>query len=111
MKHIPTLGDGNTQLLSKSPQPAAQIVSVAVTATNIAVRDDNDGIDGTVDAHGATLTDTIPVGWTVIPGSYSITPTSVTDNPDGTKTVAWVVDIPAADVTGPAGADFSKPTP
>ena len=111
MKTHPTIVVGKTPLWKEIPQTAGQIVSVAVTATNIAVRDDNDGIDGTVDAHGATVTDTIPVGWTVVPGSYSITPTSVTDNPDGTKTVAWVVDIPAADVTGRAGADFSKPTP
>src|SRR2546426_11136139 len=102
---------GKPPLWKETPQTAGQIVSVAVTATNIAVKDDRDVIDGTVDAHGATVTDTIPAGWTVVPGSYSVPPTSVTDNADGTKTVTWVVDIPAADVTGRSGADFARPTP
>ncbi len=107
LKTHPTIVVGKTPLWKEIPGTAGQIVSVAVSATNIAVRDGNDGIDGTVDATGAIVTDVIPAGWSVVAGSYSITPTSLSDNPDGSKTVAWVVDIPAADVTGRSGDDFT----
>ncbi|HTD81211.1 MAG TPA: PKD domain-containing protein, partial [Thermoplasmata archaeon] len=104
----PTIVIGKTPLWKEIPNTAGEIVSVAISATNIAVKDDNDGIDGNVDATGAIVRDIIPQGWTVVPGSFSINPTSTTDNPDGSKTVIWVVDIPAADITG---HDPSKPTP
>ncbi len=111
MKMHPTIVIGKTPLWKEIPNTAGEIISVAVSATNIAVKDDNDEIDGTVDATGAIVTDTIPAGWTVVPGSYSIDPTSTSDNPDGSKLVSWVVDIPAADVTGRSGDDFAQPTP
>src|SRR5437773_2683290 len=104
----PTIVIGKTPLWKEIPNTAGEIVSVAISATNIAVKDDTDGIDGNVDATGAIVRDIIPQGWTVVPGSFSINPTSTTDNPDGSKTVIWVVDIPAADITG---HDPSKPTP
>ena len=110
-KTHPTIVVGKVPLWKEIPQTAGQIVSVAVSATNIAVRDDNDGVDGDVDAKGAVVTDTIPAGWSVVPGSYSVPPTSVSDNPDGSKLVTWVVDIAAADVTGRGPGDFDEPTP
>ncbi|TLZ65932.1 MAG: hypothetical protein E6K16_02330, partial [Methanobacteriota archaeon] len=111
MKTHPTIVVGKTPLWKEIPQTAGQIISVAVSATNIAVRDDGDTIDGSPNANGAIVTDTIPAGWSVVSGSYSATPTSTKDNPDGSKTVSWTVDLPAADVTGRTGDDLSKPTP
>ena len=101
-----TIVVGKAPMWKEIPSTAGQIISVTVAATNIAVKGDNSGSD--VDAHGAIVSDRIPAGWSVVPGSYSVTPTSETQNSDGTKTVTWAVDLPAADVTG---KDLNAPTP
>jgi hypothetical protein len=103
-----TIVVGKTPLWKEIPGTAGQILSITVAATNIAVKDDNDAFTGDVDAHGSVVADRVPAGWTVVAGSFSVAPTSVTDNPDGSKTVTWTIDLPAADITG---KDLSGPTP
>ncbi len=111
LKSYPTLVVGKVPLWTTVASTPGQVVNVTVVATNIAVRDDNDQFYGNVDAVGALVEDTIPAGWTVVPGSYSLAPTSTADNPDGTKAVTWTVDLPAANVTGRTGGDMGTPSP
>src|SRR3989442_6291372 len=103
----PTVVVGKTPFWKEIPASAGQIISVTVTATNIAVKDTAGS--AATDARGAIVSDTIPAGWSVVPGSYSLTPTNTIDNADGSHTVQWTVDIPAADLSG--HTDESKPTP
>ena len=102
---------GKTPLWQRVASPPGQIIPVTVVATNIAVRDDNDQFYTDVDAKASVVRDRIPANWTVVPGSYSRTPTRTIDNPDGSKTIEWVVDIAAANVTGRQGEEFGLPTP
>lgn len=58
-------------------------------------------VNGTPAGTGTwTVTDTMPAGVTLVPGSGSHEPTSTTVNPDGTSTVVWTV-------TGPYNTDIA----
>lgn len=103
----PTVVVGKLPFWKEIPTTAGQIIPVTVTATNIAVK--TDALSSDTDAHGVVVRDTIPSGWSVVSGSYSTAPTNTIDNPDGSKTVEWVVDIPAANVADKS--DLSTPTP
>ena len=106
LRSHPTIVVGKTPMWKEIPGTAGQIIPVTVDATNIAVKGDNDGTE--VDAHGALVSDRIPAGWSVVPGSYSVAPTDVANNSDGSKTITWTVDLPGADVNG---KPLDTPTP
>ena len=109
LKTYPVVVVGKTPFWQLIPNTAGQVLPVTVTATNIAVKDDDDAFHTDVDAHGAVVRDVVPAGWTVVAGSFNLEPTRKVDNPDGTKTLEWVVNINGADVTGKS--DLSTPTP
>lgn len=73
-----------------------QRLEVRVRATNLAVftYDDDYGTDVNVSA--GALVDTVPSGWTVEEGSYSVAPDEVVRHEDGSQTLRWIVDLPAA---------------
>jgi PKD repeat protein len=48
------------------------------------------------------ITDTIPAGYSYDPGSFSLTPSSITPNPDGSTTLIWDTGTIGAAVETPA---------
>jgi hypothetical protein len=107
LKTQPTLVVGKTvdgAFWREISSTAGQSLQVVLRATNLAIN------DGGVDpgAPSARVWDTIPPGFSVDPAS--ITPGfAKTSNPDGSTTLEWVVNLPAAEVA--ASSPTGAPTP
>jgi len=100
----PAVVVGKTPLWRSITDRAGQALQVRLSATNIAV--DEAGRSEPVDAIGAHVIDTVPAGWTYDPASFSLAPSLITNNADGTTSLEWTVDLDAPDV---AGHDNSQP--
>ena len=90
------------------PELEGQSLEVALRATNLAISDLNDALPEP-DAPNARVWDLVPADYTIdestiAPGDYTLE-----SNSDGSTTVSWVADLPAADVTDKPPND--QPTP
>ena len=90
------------------PEIAGQRLAVIIRATNLAITDEGFGLPKP-DAPTARVWDVAPAGYaieeaTISPGGYTIE-----SNADGSTSISWVADLPAAEVTGRL-PDFT-PTP
>lgn len=97
----------NNAFWGEIPETSGQALSVVLRATNLAIWDNNDNLPAP-NAPSARVSDRIPPGYTLETGSMSPAG-SVTSNPDGSTTVSWVANLPAADVTNKPPND--QPTP
>jgi len=90
------------------PETAGQALFVQLRATNIAIKNTQDGT-ADPDAPNARVWDIAPAGYVV--DASSITPAgyTLTTLGDGSTRISWSADLPAADVTF-KGADYT-PTP
>ncbi len=90
------------------PETAGQTFAVQLRATNIAIKDTQDGMPDP-DAPGARVWDLVPAGYTL--DLTSVTPAgySTTTMGDGSTRISWAASLPAADVTGMTAGEVPTP--
>ena len=92
----PAVVVGKEPLWAQVDAEAGERVEVRVRATNLAVYTFDDDYVTNVNVTAGWLVDTVPRGWTIESGSFSVEPDEVVTNEDGSTTVRWSVDLPAA---------------
>jgi hypothetical protein len=75
---------------------AGERIPVTLIATNLAIYTLEDDILVDVNVTAGVLEDDIPAGWAVEEGSYSTPPDDIVAHEDGSTTIRWFVDLPAA---------------
>jgi hypothetical protein len=96
LRSNPTVVVGKEPLWTQMDGTAGQTVHVTIDATNIAVYTFEDTITNDVNVTHGVLEDTVPAGWNVEGGSYSVPPDEIVSHDDGSQTLRWNVDLPAA---------------
>ena len=96
LRSHPTVVVGKEPLWTQIDGGAGQRIHVIIDATNIAVYAYDDAFTGNVNVTRGALEDDVPVGWTVEEGSYSTPPDLVVNHDNGSRTLRWSVDLPAA---------------
>jgi PKD domain len=96
LRSNPTVVVGKEPLWTQVDGTSGQRVHVTIDATNIAVYTFDDPFTNDVNVTHGVLEDTVPVGWSVEEGSYSVPPDEIVDHDDGSRTLRWNVDLPAA---------------
>ena len=92
----PAVVVGKDPLWAQVDAEAGERVEVQVRATNLAVFTFDDDYVTNVNVTAGWLVDTVPRGWAIEAGSFSVEPDDVVTNEDGSTTVRWSVDLPAA---------------
>jgi hypothetical protein len=82
---------------------------VRLDATNLAVWSTDDNISANVNVTGGVVEDDLLPGWSVEPGSYSVNPNAIVNHSDGSKTLRWIVDLPAAQVSESGNPEYPTP--
>ncbi len=88
---------------------AGQKVRVRVDATNMAVWSTDDTFSANVNVTGGSIEDVVPAGWSVEEGSFSVPPDRIASNPDGSQTLTWHEDLPAAAVSDQSNPLYPTP--
>jgi len=96
MREHATVIVGKEPLWTTIDESDGQRIPVTLAATNLAVYALDDDILADVNVTAGVLEDDIPAGWVVEEGSYSTTPDEVVVHDDGSRTIRWFVDLPAA---------------
>jgi len=96
MREHATVVVGKDPLWTAIDASPGQRIPVTLAATNLAIYTFEDGIAVDVNVTDGVLEDDIPAGWAVEEGSYSTMPDEVAVHDDGSMTIRWVVDLPAA---------------
>ncbi len=87
----PTVVVGKEPLWTQLDGSAGQTIHVTIDATNIAVFTFEDGITNDVNVTHGAIEDVVPAGWSVEGG-----PDDIVHHDDGSQTLRWFVDLPAA---------------
>ncbi len=96
LRSNPTVVVGKEPLWTRIDGTAGQKIHVTIDATNIAVYTFEDTITNDVNVTHGVLEDTVPAGWKVEEGSYSVPPDEIVTHGDGSQTLRWNVDLSAA---------------
>src|SRR5256886_2612101 len=96
LRSNPTVVVGKEPLWAQVDGSAGQKIHVTIDATNIAVYTFEDTITNDVNVTHGVLEDTVPAGWNVEEGSYSVVPDEIVSQDDGSRTLRWNVDLRAA---------------
>ncbi len=96
LRSNPTVVVGKEPLWTQIDGTSGQRIHVTIDATNIAVYTFEDTITNDVNVTHGVLEDTVPAGWSVEEGSYSVPPDENVSHDDGSRTLRWYVDLPAA---------------
>lgn len=96
LRSNPTVVVGKEPLWTQIDGTSGQRIHVTIDATNIAVYTFEDTITNDVNVTHGALEDTVPAGWSVEEGSYSVPPDEIVSHDDGSHTLRWNVDLPAA---------------
>ncbi len=91
---------GKEPLWTKVDGTAGGRIRVTIDATNLAIYTFDDAITANVNVTHGALEDDLPAGWSVEQGSYSVPPDEIVAHPDGSHTLRWFVDLPAALASG-----------
>ncbi len=96
LRSYPTVVVGKEPLWTQVDGTAGQKIHITIDATNIAVYTFEDTIMNDVNVTHGVLEDTVPAGWNVEEGSYSVPPDEIASHDDGSRTLRWNVDLRAA---------------
>lgn len=96
LRTAPAVVAGKTPLWTTVDAASGERIPVALRATNLAVYTFDDDVTADVNATAAILEDVVPAGWSVEEGSPNVAPDEVVENGDGSRTLRWTVDAPAA---------------
>lgn len=99
LRSYPTVVVGKQPLWSAVNDNAGQTIRVRIDATNMALWAYDDAYAASVNVTNGRIEDTVPAGWTVEEGSYSVPPDTVVNNADGTQTLEWIAPIAGAQVS------------
>ncbi len=89
---------GKQPLWTALNDAAGQRMRVRIDTTNLAIWSTDDTITANVNATQGAIEDDVPAGWTVEEGSFSVAPDQIVSHTDGSKTLVWHADLPAAAV-------------
>ena len=95
----PTLTVGKTPLWKSVKDATNHDIAVTLAVTNLAIYNGS-GVPNPPHAVNSVIEDTIQKYYSYVPGSIVPAPDAVLDNLDGTQTIKWIVNVPAADVSG-----------
>ena len=107
LEENPTLVVGKTPLWKSVEDATIHDIAITLAVTNLAIYN-GPGATNPPHAIDSVIEDTIPRFYSYVPGSIVPAPDAVLDNLDGSQTIRWKVNVPAADVSGLNGWD---PTP
>jgi|GEM_PF-3178602 len=85
---------------------AGQRLRVRIDATNLAIWSTDDAITANVNVTRGGIEDDVPAGWTVEEGSFSVAPDQIVNHADGSKTLVWTADLPAAQVNPQGNPEY-----
>ncbi len=109
LRSYPTVVVGKEPLYAKTNGAAGQTVRMRIDATNMAVWSTDDAVTANVNVSAGIIEDTVPAGWSVQPGSYSVAPDHIVSNADGSTTLQWVENLPAAEVSDQNNPELPTP--
>ncbi len=109
LRSYPTVVVGKQPLWSTVNGTAGQTVRVRIDATNVAVWATDDTYTSDVNVTHGVIADEVPAGWTVEGGSFSVQPTSVVTNANGSQTLQWVESLPATEVSTQMNPNLPTP--
>ncbi len=109
LRSYPTVVVGKLPLWTSTNGSAGQTVRVRIDATNLAVWSEDDTFSANVNLTNGIVEDTVPAGWSVEEGSFSIPRPWVVNNTDGSTTLRWNDSIGGADVPY-TDHNYSQPT-
>ncbi len=109
LRSYPEVVVGKQPLWSKTSGSAGQTVTVRLDATNMAVWSADDAISTNVNVTKGIVEDTVPAGWSVKEGSFSIFPDVWTNHTDGSQTLEWYENLPAAQVSNQGNPELPTP--
>ncbi len=109
LRSYPEVVVGKQPLWAKTNGSAGQTVRMRLDATNLAVWSTDDAITANVNVTRGIVEETVPAGWSVKEGSFSVPPDVWTNNTDGTQTLQWYENLAAAQVS--SQGTFQAPTP
>lgn len=109
LRSYPAVVVGKQPLWSKTNGSAGQTVTVRLDATNLAVWSTDDAITAEVNVTKGIVEDTVPSGWSVKDGSFSVPPDVWTNHTDGSQTLLWYEALPAAQVSNQGNPELPTP--
>jgi hypothetical protein len=109
LRSYPVVVVGKEPLYATMNGSVGQTLRVRVDATNLAVWATDDTSSANVNVSQGVVEDDVPAGWSVKGGSYSIPPDFIVNNTDGSTTIGWYEDLPAAPVSYQDNPDLSTP--
>ena len=99
LRSYPTVVVGKEPLVASTNGSAGQTVRVRLDATNLAVWGTDDASTANVNVTQGIVEDDVPAGWSVEEGSFSVPPDFIVNHTDGSATLGWYEDLPAAQVS------------
>ncbi len=96
LRSYPSVVVGKLPLWEATNGNAGQTVRVRIDATNMAVWGTDDPYTANVNVTNGIIEDTVPAGWSVEEGSFSIPRPWITNNTDGSVTLRWNDSIDGA---------------
>lgn len=109
LRSYPVVVVGKLPLWAATNGSAGQTMRMRIDATNMAVWGTDDPYTANVNVTNGIVEDTVPAGWSVEEGSFSIPRPWIVNNTDGSKTLRWNDSLPAASVHYD-GNDYRLPT-
>ena len=109
LRSDPTVVVSKAPLWAKTNGSAGQTVRVRIDATNMAVWSAGDGISADVNVTHGAVEDTVPAGWSVEEGSFSVPPDVRVNHADGSQTLTWYENLPAAQVSDQGNPNLPTP--
>ncbi|HYM38724.1 MAG TPA: PKD domain-containing protein [Thermoplasmata archaeon] len=109
LRSFPTVVVGKLPLYTITNGTAGQTVRVRIDATNLAVWAYDDTYTANVNVTRGIVEDDVPAGWSVQAGSYSVPPDVIVNYTDGSKTLEWYANLPAAQVSYQGNPDLPTP--
>lgn len=109
LRSYPAVVVGKGPLWAKTNGSAGQTVRIRLDATNLAVWSTDDTITANVNVTRGIVEDTVPAGWSVEEGSFSIPPDVTVNRTDGSQVLTWYENLPAAQVSGQGNPQLPTP--
>ncbi len=99
LRSYPEVVVGKQPLWDAVNGQANQTVRIRIDATNMAIWATDDTYTGNVNVSQGIIEDGVPAGWNVEEGSFSVPPDLIVNHTDGSKTLEWYANLPAAQVS------------
>lgn len=109
LRSYPEVVVGKQPLWDAVNGKANQTVRIRIDATNMAIWATDDTFTRNVNVTQGIVEDDVPAGWNVEEGSFSIPPDLIVNHTDGSKTLEWYADLPAAQVSYQDNPDLPTP--